>query len=79
MSERVGEVEGSVRTVRRTSRLHEAARRIAESPDQSWADVAADLGYFDQAHFTREFTRVIGQPPGAYASACAKTRRPLAV
>jgi AraC-like DNA-binding protein len=53
-------------------RLHEAARLIAASPSQSWAQVAAELGFCDQAHFTREFTRAIGQPPGAYAAECMK-------
>src|SRR5262249_49229685 len=51
-------------------RLHEAARLIAACPNQSWAQVAAELGFFDQAHFTRQFTRAIGRPPGAYAAAC---------
>jgi AraC-like DNA-binding protein len=28
--------------------------------------LAADLGYADQAHLTREFTAAIGEPPGRY-------------
>jgi AraC-like DNA-binding protein len=61
-------------------RLQEAAWRLAEAaPGEHWAAVAVELGYFDQSHFIRDFTRVIGQPPGAYAQACAAGRRPLRV
>ena len=31
------------------------------------ADVAAQVGFADQAHLTRHFKRVVGVPPGAYA------------
>jgi AraC-like DNA-binding protein len=31
------------------------------------ADVAAEVGFADQAHLTRHFKRVVGVPPGAYA------------
>jgi AraC-like DNA-binding protein len=33
------------------------------------ARVAADCGFSDQAHLTRQFKRVVGVPPGAFASA----------
>jgi AraC-like DNA-binding protein len=55
-------------------RLHEAAARLAEHPEGRWADVAADLGYFDQSHFIRDFTRAVGLTPTAYAEA---SRRPV--
>lgn len=32
-----------------------------------WADLAADLGYSDQAHLVRTFTHHVGVPPGTYA------------
>jgi AraC-like DNA-binding protein len=61
-------------------RLQEAAWRLAEAgPDEHWAEIAVELGYFDQSHFIRDFTRAVGQPPGAYAQACAAGRRPLRV
>ncbi|OLF19014.1 helix-turn-helix domain-containing protein [Actinophytocola xanthii] len=53
-------------------RLHEAAARLAEGPETSWAVVAAELGYFDQSHFIRDFTRAIGQTPAAYADSCRR-------
>ncbi len=62
----------SPKWVLRRYRLHEAAARLAEGTDRSWADVAADLGYFDQPHFIRDFTRAIGMTPAAYADACRK-------
>lgn len=51
-------------------RLHEAAARLAENTETSWADAAAELGYFDQPHFIRDFTRAVGQTPAAYAESC---------
>jgi AraC-like DNA-binding protein len=51
-------------------RLHEAAARLAEDTGESWAEVAVELGYFDQPHFIRDFTRAIGQTPAAYAESC---------
>ena len=31
------------------------------------ADLAAELGYADQAHFTRDFRALVGVPPSKYA------------
>ncbi len=67
----------SPKWVLRRYRLHEAAARLAEGTDTSWAEVAADLGYFDQSHFIRDFTREIGMTPVAYAEACRARWRPV--
>jgi AraC-like DNA-binding protein len=49
----------------RRFRLHEAAERIYRGLDL--ATLAAELGYTDQAHLTRDFTAAVGMPPAAYA------------
>jgi AraC-like DNA-binding protein len=65
-------VGASPKWVLRRYRLHEAAARLAEGTTATWAEVAADLGYFDQPHFIRDFTRAIGMTPAAYAEACRR-------
>lgn len=52
------------------SRLHEAAETIAAGGHGDWAQVAAELGYADQAHFIRDFRAVVGRSPQAYAAGC---------
>lgn len=32
------------------------------------ADIAAELGFYDQSHFTRTFARTVGATPGKYAA-----------
>jgi len=49
-------------------RLHEAAERAAAGTAQDWAALALDLGYADQAHFIRDFKRLIGRTPRDYAA-----------
>jgi AraC-like DNA-binding protein len=51
----------------RRYRLHEVTERLAAGTPVDWATVAADLGYADQAHLTRDFTAVFGEPPTWYA------------
>ncbi len=50
----------------RRFRLQEAAE-LLETTDESIAAIAARLGYFDQAHFVRDFKAVVGKAPSAYA------------
>jgi AraC-like DNA-binding protein len=61
----------SPKWVMRRARLHEAALRVdADGPASvDWAALAADLGYADQAHLTRDFTATLGVPPSRYAAA----------
>jgi AraC-like DNA-binding protein len=60
----------SPKWVMRRARLHEAALRAeADGPASvDWAVLAADLGYADQAHLTRDFTATLGVPPTRYAA-----------
>jgi AraC-like DNA-binding protein len=51
----------------RRYRLHEAAARAAAGAGLNLVELAADLGYSDQAHLTRDFTALIGDPPSRYA------------
>lgn len=55
----------------RRYRLHEAADRLAAGQPVDQAALALELGYFDQAHFVRDFTGLIGRSPASYAAACA--------
>jgi AraC-like DNA-binding protein len=60
----------SPKWVMRRARLHEAALRVeADGPASvDWAALAADLGYADQAHLSRDFTATVGVPPTRYAA-----------
>ncbi len=57
----------SPKWVMRRARLHEAAERADSGEQVDWAELAASLGYADQAHLTRDFTATIGIPPTRYA------------
>lgn len=61
-------VGASPKWVLRRARLHEVAARADDGADIDWAALAADLGYADQAHLTRDFTAAVGAPPGRYAA-----------
>jgi AraC-like DNA-binding protein len=47
-------------------RLHEAIERLAGDAPPDWTQLALKLGYFDQAHFIRDFKALVGRPPAAY-------------
>lgn len=53
-------------------RVHLAAELLAAGPDRQLAALALDLGYFDQAHFARDFAAALGTAPAAYAQRCAR-------
>jgi AraC-like DNA-binding protein len=48
-------------------RLHEAVESIKAGAVVDWPQLALDLGYFDQAHFIRDFKALVGRPPAEYA------------
>jgi AraC-like DNA-binding protein len=50
-------------------RIHEAVARVQAGQPVTWAALAQDLGYFDQAHFIADFRKLVGRTPGDYAQA----------
>jgi AraC-like DNA-binding protein len=56
----------SPKWVIRRYRLQEAAERLAEGEVVDWPKLALDLGYFDQAHFIKDFKTIIGKTPVDY-------------
>lgn len=67
----------SPKWVLRRYRLHEAAAALAAEQDRPWAEVAAELGYYDQSHFIRDFAAAVGLTPVAYARACRRGLAPV--
>ncbi len=55
-------------------RLHEAIAQVQDGTAPAWAELALQLGYFDQAHFGRDFRALVGQSPADYA----RSLRPVA-
>ena len=56
-------------------RLHDAVTLIDAGEVDDLAGLAASLGWYDQAHFTREFTALVGMPPARYAAQPAPQAR----
>lgn len=54
-------------------RLQRAVGIVAHRRLPNWADIALELGYSDQSHFTNDFTRVIGMSPGRYLELVHRT------
>lgn len=48
------------------ARFQQAARQITSSPPHSLAQIAAELGYFDQSHMSHEFQRLAGVSPAQF-------------
>jgi AraC-like DNA-binding protein len=61
----------SPKWVIRRFRIHEAAERASAGTAVDWAATASDLGYFDQAHFIKDFKVQVGRSPAEYAALCA--------
>lgn len=64
-------VGASPKWVLRRHRLIEAARLLEAGEALSLAELGASLGYFDQAHFIRDFKATVGRTPGSYAREAA--------
>jgi len=48
-------------------RLHEAIAQLQAGRELAWSELALALGYYDQAHFIRDFRRLVGCAPADYA------------
>ena len=59
----------------RTVRLQRAVRMTAT--DSDWARIAADAGYYDQAHLIGDFRALIGLTPGAFLKRAGDAGQPL--
>jgi AraC-like DNA-binding protein len=53
-------------------RMHEAVAQLQSGAPLRLSQLALDLGYFDQSHFIKEFTRLVGKPPGEYTRQLAR-------
>ena len=53
-------------------RLHEALESFNRSGHSDWSRLALDLGYFDHAHFIRDFRAVVGRTPRQYGARGAR-------
>jgi AraC-like DNA-binding protein len=60
--------------VLRRYRMMDAAEAVRSGEPVSWAELAADLGYADQAHLIRDFHATVGTTPAAYARALRESR-----
>lgn len=65
------QVGGSPAELRAAIRVREAAARLSRDPTTGLARLAVQCGYHDQAHLTREFRRLAGTTPAAYARECS--------
>jgi AraC-like DNA-binding protein len=54
------------KTFSRIQRLRRVVERVAQGDKASWADMAADHGYYDQSHLTKDFRELSGVTPAAY-------------
>jgi AraC-like DNA-binding protein len=54
----------------RTVRFQRALHTLETNPSIGWAALAADCGYFDQAHMIREFREFSGYTPTEYLALC---------
>jgi AraC-like DNA-binding protein len=65
-------VGASPKWVIRRYRLHELMEKFDSRTQPDWAQVALDLGYFDQAHLINDFKSIVGCTPTQYQSQVAK-------
>jgi AraC-like DNA-binding protein len=54
------------KTVARVVRFDELLRRVGRSRGAAWSRIAAECGYYDQAHMNRDFREFAGTTPTEY-------------
>jgi len=65
-----GEIVGlSPRRFARLIRMRRLLERLDVRADNPWTAIAAELGWFDQSHFIRDFKRHTGTTPNRYIAA----------
>jgi AraC-like DNA-binding protein len=57
-------------------RLHEALAQLHTGADADWPQFALGLGYYDQAHFVRDFRTLVGRTPAQYERERREPTRP---
>jgi len=55
-------------------RIHQAIEQLAGTNPRQWTDIALSLGYYDHAHFIRDFRLVVGRSPSEYVAEAARAR-----
>ena len=53
-------------SLKQLQQVKNARSLISRNPRASLAQVAVDAGFYDQAHFSRQFQKITGQTPGQY-------------
>ena len=66
----------SPRTLARVLRVRRLLERVDVHERIVWTSLAAELGWYDQAHLIRDVTRHTGVPPSAYAAAQRRFLQP---
>lgn len=61
------------KTYARMVRFHHV-RRLAMTGQRSWADIAQECGFSDQAHMSRDFLEFCGETPSGWKRRCADRR-----
>lgn len=56
-------------------RIHDALTDLDAGYEGRLADLAASLGWYDEAHFSRDFTALVGESPGRYRMRRAESGR----
>ncbi len=54
------------KTLARILRFHRAIGRLDGADEPRWAEIAHACGYYDQAHFNRDFREFAGTTPGEF-------------